>query len=217
MLARNLLILTCRSSFHMRLSNGNDSLNFSMSGSVAPVNRPPQSFLSAGLWLFSLSETAAYKAKYAATSASTTLSTSMSLGSSRSRICVSHRSHFACMRHLSSLKSESDFSVLGRSCLQSYECGRSMALQHQLSDCLGMLSSESFAPLDWYAGRQGCTGLLASGISGVACPSAARFCDRGRIPSFEGSTIQGSHSPLHRGSRDAGCYSLSRCLDQLRD
>jgi len=32
------------SSAHMRRSNGSDSLNFSMSGSVAPVKRPPHSF-----------------------------------------------------------------------------------------------------------------------------------------------------------------------------
>ena len=35
---------TIRSSLHMRLSKGNDSLNFSMRGSVAPVKRPPHSF-----------------------------------------------------------------------------------------------------------------------------------------------------------------------------
>jgi hypothetical protein len=29
----------------MRLSKGSDSLNFSNTGSVAPVKRPPQSFL----------------------------------------------------------------------------------------------------------------------------------------------------------------------------
>lgn len=49
-------MLASRSSFHMRLSNGNDSLNFSIKGSVAPVKRPPQSFFSAGLWLFSVSD-----------------------------------------------------------------------------------------------------------------------------------------------------------------
>ena len=36
---------TLMSSDHMRLSNGRDSLNFSINGSVAPVKRPPQSFL----------------------------------------------------------------------------------------------------------------------------------------------------------------------------
>lgn len=34
------------SSRHMRLSEPMDALNFSMSGSVAPVKRPPQSFFS---------------------------------------------------------------------------------------------------------------------------------------------------------------------------
>lgn len=37
---------TLMSCAHMRLSNGSDSLNFSMSGSVLPVNRPPHSFLA---------------------------------------------------------------------------------------------------------------------------------------------------------------------------
>jgi hypothetical protein len=37
--------LTRMSSAHMRLSKGSDSLNFSISGSVLPVNRPPHSFL----------------------------------------------------------------------------------------------------------------------------------------------------------------------------
>lgn len=32
------------SSDHMRLSKGSDSLNFSISGSVLPVKRPPHSF-----------------------------------------------------------------------------------------------------------------------------------------------------------------------------
>lgn len=35
---------TLMSSAHSRLSNGSDSLNFSMSGSVLPVKRPPHSF-----------------------------------------------------------------------------------------------------------------------------------------------------------------------------
>jgi hypothetical protein len=35
---------TCRSSLQRRLSKGNESLNFSMSGSVAPVKRPPHNF-----------------------------------------------------------------------------------------------------------------------------------------------------------------------------
>ena len=43
---------TCKSSRHKRLSNGIDSLNFSMSGSTSPVKRPPQSFLlSAAMWV----------------------------------------------------------------------------------------------------------------------------------------------------------------------
>lgn len=33
----------------MRLSNGSDSLNFSMRGSVAPVNLPPHSFFCSPL------------------------------------------------------------------------------------------------------------------------------------------------------------------------
>lgn len=37
--------LTLMSSAHMRLSKGSDSLNFSISGSVLPVKRPPHSFL----------------------------------------------------------------------------------------------------------------------------------------------------------------------------
>ena len=42
--ADHMMGLTLMSSLHMRLSNGNDSLNFSIRGSVAPVKRPPQSF-----------------------------------------------------------------------------------------------------------------------------------------------------------------------------
>ena len=38
---------TLMSSAHMRLSKGSDSLNFSISGSVLPVNRPPHSFFVA--------------------------------------------------------------------------------------------------------------------------------------------------------------------------
>ena len=33
------------SSLHMHLSKGSDSLNLSIKGSVAPVKRPPHSFL----------------------------------------------------------------------------------------------------------------------------------------------------------------------------
>ena len=36
---------TRMSSCHILLSKGRDSLNFSINGSVAPVNLPPQSFL----------------------------------------------------------------------------------------------------------------------------------------------------------------------------
>ena len=44
---RHSAALTLMSSAHMRLSKGSDSLNFSISGSVFPVNRPPHSFLVA--------------------------------------------------------------------------------------------------------------------------------------------------------------------------
>lgn len=37
---------TRMSSAHMRRSNGSDSLNFSIKGSVRPVKRPPHSFLA---------------------------------------------------------------------------------------------------------------------------------------------------------------------------
>ena len=45
------LILTWMSSFHMRLSYDIEALNFSMIGSVAPVNLPPHNFFP---WKYSL-------------------------------------------------------------------------------------------------------------------------------------------------------------------
>ena len=43
-MAAKLEMHTRVSSCHMRLSKGSDSLNFSISGSVAPVNLPPHNF-----------------------------------------------------------------------------------------------------------------------------------------------------------------------------
>mmetsp|Transcript_22664 Transcript_22664/g.62571 ORF Transcript_22664/g.62571 Transcript_22664/m.62571 type:complete len:282 (-) Transcript_22664:148-993(-) len=42
--------LPFKSSAHMRLSKGSDSLNFSIRGSVLPVKRPPHSFFSPAGW-----------------------------------------------------------------------------------------------------------------------------------------------------------------------
>lgn len=43
-LRNRVTFLTCISCFHMILSKGSDALNFSMTGSVEPLNLPPQSF-----------------------------------------------------------------------------------------------------------------------------------------------------------------------------